>query len=172
MIEIFVRYIKSIQFQTLKGDQSALRKDHISHFLLRLYYCQNEELRKWFISREVSFFRFRLIKETMGPDSYDKEKALHKLYQSLGFTYDLIEKEKEKQMADKLQFMTFNMKPSHIYKIKFEEALDLVRTRRGYLEKGFVYVVPSEIISVLCKQFRIHLSESLSVILNIVKQIF
>src|SRR5699024_7405 len=33
--------------------RDARKRDHISHFLLRIYYCQSEELRKWYISRET-----------------------------------------------------------------------------------------------------------------------
>lgn len=35
------------------------RKDHISHFILRLVYCHDMEQTKWFINQEVEFFKLR-----------------------------------------------------------------------------------------------------------------
>lgn len=42
-----------------ESDLKARRKDHISHFILQLAYCSSDELKKWFISREVELFKLR-----------------------------------------------------------------------------------------------------------------
>ncbi|XP_075779792.1 DNA primase large subunit isoform X2 [Pelodiscus sinensis] len=42
-----------------EDDYDARRKDHISHFILRLAYCQSEDLRRWFIQQEIDLFRYR-----------------------------------------------------------------------------------------------------------------
>jgi len=35
------------------------KKDHISHFILRLAYCRSDELRRWYVTHETDLFRFR-----------------------------------------------------------------------------------------------------------------
>jgi DNA primase large subunit len=34
--------------------------DNISHFICRLSYCRNEELRRWFLTQETRLFNIRL----------------------------------------------------------------------------------------------------------------
>lgn len=36
------------------------QNDNISHFICRLAYCRNEELRKWFLTQETRLFQIRL----------------------------------------------------------------------------------------------------------------
>lgn len=36
-------------------------KDVLSHFFLRMAFCQTEELRRWFLSQESTLFRCELI---------------------------------------------------------------------------------------------------------------
>jgi len=35
------------------------KRDLCSHFILRLIYCKSDELRKWFINREIELFKLR-----------------------------------------------------------------------------------------------------------------
>ena len=36
------------------------QNDNISHFICRLAYCRNEELRRWFLTQEARLFNLRL----------------------------------------------------------------------------------------------------------------
>ena len=47
------------------------------------------------------------------------------------------------------------------YKVAWLEAMDLVRTRRVFLEKGFAYIPATEILSLIVGVFRSKLSHNL-----------
>lgn len=40
--------------------RQAMKNDNISHFICRLAYCRNEDLRKWFATQETRLFYHRL----------------------------------------------------------------------------------------------------------------
>ena len=45
---------------THKELNAATKNDNISHFICRLAYCRNEDLRKWFATQETRLFFHRL----------------------------------------------------------------------------------------------------------------
>ncbi|XP_067421643.1 DNA primase large subunit isoform X6 [Emydura macquarii macquarii] len=58
-LEHELRKLKFPYKALIEDDYDARRKDHISHFILRLAYCQSEDLRRWFIQQEMDLFRYR-----------------------------------------------------------------------------------------------------------------
>lgn len=134
----------------------ARKRDHISHFLLRIFYCQTEELRKWFISRETELFKVRL--------SESNSLTLKQCLTYYGYKYEIISTDQLDELHDKINWMESNKGnlSSVAFKLHFEEALDLVRNRKVYLFEGYAYIAASEMISVFCNQFRLNLSRELA----------
>uniref|UniRef100_G3UQS1 Uncharacterized protein n=1 Tax=Meleagris gallopavo TaxID=9103 RepID=G3UQS1_MELGA len=65
-LEAELRKLKFPYRALAEDDYDARRKDHISHFILRLAYCQSEELRRWFLQQEMDLFRYRFHELTEG----------------------------------------------------------------------------------------------------------
>ncbi|KAI8482403.1 DNA primase large subunit [Branchiostoma belcheri] len=141
-------------------DYDDRRKDHISHFILRLAYCKSEELRRWFLIQEMDLFRFRFGNE-------NTDTIGHFLRQN-DLDYRPIPEEEKKALRDDLKSSSYEMKgdkfeTTDFYKVPFQEALDLVRARKVYLKKGYVYVPGSELVSIILSSFRGNLSKALAV---------
>lgn len=129
------------------------QNDNISHFICRLAYCRNDELRKWFLTQESRLFNLRL----QGADPQKiKEIIIHNFglnYESVketdeewkkskaDITFNFVkEKEKEKDKNSTLRPEERIPKPEDYIKVPFKEALNLVATRQVYVHKGIAYV--------------------------------
>ncbi|KAM5163039.1 DNA primase large subunit [Mantella aurantiaca] len=135
------------------------RKDHISHFILRLAYCQSEDLRRWFIQQEMELFKFRF-------NQLQKEKVQDFLKYN-GLEYIGIGEEEKKRHQDDLisssyGFSSPKLEELEFYKVRFQDALDLVRPRKVFLSQGFAYIPHTEIVTIILNDFRTRLSKALA----------
>lgn len=135
------------------------RKDHISHFILRLAYCQTEDLRRWFIQQEVELFRYR----------FNELSAKHKLefLHRNNLQYDTISMDEKRALQDKLINSSYavsgiTVEDQDFYKVPFQDALDLVKTRKVYLKAGYVYIPHQDIVTIVLNDFRTRLSKALA----------
>ncbi|XP_051503574.1 DNA primase large subunit-like [Myxocyprinus asiaticus] len=136
------------------------RKDHISHFILRLAYCQTEDLRRWFIQQEMDLFRYRFSCLS----SKHKTDFLHKN----NLKYETVSAEEKKSIRDKLINSSYGLSGITVeeydfYKVPFQDALDLVRSRKVYLLAGNAYIPHQEIVTIVLNDFRTRLSKALAV---------
>ncbi|XP_044174076.1 DNA primase large subunit-like [Acropora millepora] len=139
---------------------SERKKDHISHFILRLAYCRSEDLRRWFLSQEVELFRFRFayLAET---ESQQADEFL----KSNGLEYKPISEAERREKVKELAFESIletKVEHTDYFKVPFADALDLVRGRKVYLENGFAYVPRDELVSLVSNEFRMQLSRALA----------
>uniref|UniRef100_A0A3Q3W1N1 DNA primase large subunit n=1 Tax=Mola mola TaxID=94237 RepID=A0A3Q3W1N1_MOLML len=135
------------------------RKDHISHFILRLAYCQTEDLRRWFIQQEVDLFRYRFNEL----NAKQKLEFLHKN----NLQYDTISVEEKKPLLDKLVNSSYavsgiTVEDQDFYKVPFQDALDLIRTRKVYLKAGYAYIPHQDVVTIILNDFRTRLSKALA----------
>lgn len=165
-----ISFIKSILNYSKESpvEESDLNKDIASHFILRLAFCQTEELRRWFIQQEVDMFRYRLYR--IANDSALIEKFL----KDNDLIYVPISEEEKNSILDGLIDMGYSaaqIKHSNFYKIHFLEALDLVRTRKAFIKGGYAYLTITEFGSVLANAFRTRLSKSLVILSKHIREI-
>eukprot|EP00047_Mylnosiga_fluctuans_P006135 m.245055 g.245055 ORF g.245055 m.245055 type:complete len:521 (-) comp14592_c0_seq1:83-1645(-) len=133
------------------------RKDHISHFVLRLAFCRSEDLRRWLLQYEAELFRFRL--ETEAAEDCVAFLAENKL------SYELVgmeEKMAHKQALSALGRLGADIESTDYYKVPFEDALELVRSRRTFLSEGVAYVAREDMFSITVGVFRSRLSSHLT----------
>ncbi|TMW60894.1 hypothetical protein Poli38472_000936 [Pythium oligandrum] len=138
-------------------------KDVLSHFFLRMAFCQTEELRRWFLSQESVLFRYRLDKMTreekiffMKQNGISYEEATPKEVEARQSQLKAV---RDGQLLDRKQ--RSNPLPA-FFKVPFTDALDLVGTRKVYLEGGIAYVPFDHVVSLLYATFRANLSKQLA----------
>ncbi|XP_011644831.1 DNA primase large subunit-like [Pogonomyrmex barbatus] len=132
------------------------KKDHISHFILRLVYCHNVEQTKWFINQEVEFFKLRF-------SSLNKKGIEHLLnINSMDCTpVSPDEKLELKEEISSSSGKVTNIDITDVYKVPFEKVTDLVRGRKVYLKAGMAYVTHMDLISVFVSYFKENLTAGL-----------
>ncbi|EPS62846.1 hypothetical protein M569_11940, partial [Genlisea aurea] len=140
-------------------ETQVVNKDIISHFVLRLVYCRDEELRRWFLSMEASLFRYRFLLET--PD------VQRSLLLEFDLPYKAVSNAEYESLKDKLNQVirstgqSISSVDSIYYKVPFEQVPDLVGNRRVFILKGLAYVAMNQVVSLLVTEYRSNLSKAL-----------
>lgn len=145
-----------------KDSYEYRRKDHISHFLLRLYCCRTEELRKWFIWHERKFLQFQLLDEKNWPE-LDGFMRMHNFdYEEVTEPGDLLTVQKLLWDSASTNKVLLHAHLRKIFKVPFEEVLTMVQLRKVYLERGHAYVLAQDMVHLICTKFRVELSHALA----------
>jgi DNA primase large subunit len=75
-------------------EMNDIKRDQISHFILRLAYCRTEDLRRWFLTQECILFKYRLDDMTDSErESFMSDNGLH---------FDMVSAEEKRKRMDKL----------------------------------------------------------------------
>ncbi|CAI9761698.1 unnamed protein product [Fraxinus pennsylvanica] len=137
----------------------VVNKDIISHFVLRLVYCREEELSKWFLSMETTLFCCRF--------QHQSAEAKRALLEKFDLPCKAVSIAEYESLKDKLNQVarSVGVPPSadtKFYKVPFEEVPDLVAKRKVLVQKGNAYFAMNQVISLLMTQYRSHLSKALA----------
>lgn len=155
--------------QKTRYDNEEAKNDNISHFICRLAYCRNEELRKWFVQQESRLFYYRT--EACGP-----QQILELLKDKCDMNYEQLHVDHDdwKRFRDQISFnmasllrkqRDVNRKAqgeafekdnfaNEFIKVPFKDALSLVASRQVFLHRGFAFVHVSDLNVIARTQFK------------------
>lgn len=132
----------------------AIQNDNISHFICRLAYCRNDDLRRWFATQETRLFYHRLA-------SYDAQDVLKVLREKCNMNYEQLN-ENDDIWKNHRNHITFNLdkfkqnrvEAKDYIKVPFKDALSLVAMRQVFVHRGTAFVHIQDLNSIARSQFR------------------
>ncbi|KAG8979729.1 hypothetical protein FRB90_007994 [Tulasnella sp. 427] len=134
------------------------RKDHVSHFILRLAFCKTEDLRRRFTRVESLLFRARFEDE----DSTERQQFLAAHGSQQGEPVDDSEKAELKSKLIAASHMNeASVDKESFVKLPWTKVLSLVDKRRVYLSRGVAYVPQRELSTVIFQDFSHRLEKAL-----------
>jgi len=158
------------------SDENKDNKDRISHYVLRMAYCQTEELRRWFLTNECLLFKLRF--ETAKPSDVDRflrdqdtllrhppisqEEKMRLKPKLLGVNQPQVNNGNGNGNGSGVNAAETAFNKTEYYRVPFADVLSLVARREVYLEAGHAYVSRSRILSIVEGRFRTSLSGSLA----------
>lgn len=133
------------------------KKDHYSHFILRLAFSQTEELRRRYSRLETMLFQLRY--------KSDDSRERNAFIKSLNFDWEVLSAEEEEELRDDLRAATYVGKDEEQgwFKVEWERVPDLVGQRKVMLKRGMAYVPLREQMSLVIAEFTKRLDKALEV---------
>lgn len=138
--------------------EQILRKDLVSHYILRLAFCRSEDLRRWFVKYEVLLFQIK----------YNQAKAetKEKFISMLGAKFERVSEQEKQQLRAPLNASKFggfgeDFDKTTFLKVPFERVPSLVGSRQVYLKTGYAYVPCEYSLSWITEEFRLNLERGL-----------
>ncbi|GAA5940600.1 DNA primase subunit PRI2 [Sporobolomyces koalae] len=133
------------------------RKDHYSHFVLRLAFCRSEELRQRYLKAEKELFRIRF--------ESDEPEERRRFIDSLNFGWEKVEDSEKDALKDILAAASGirpeRMREESFFKVDWTKVTDLVGQRKVFLKAGKAYVPSSQEFSLVAAEFAARLSRGL-----------
>jgi DNA primase large subunit len=139
--------------------QEERKKDHYSHFILRLAFAATEDLRRRFSRLETMLFQLRFKDD----DFIERQSFVR----SLNLEWDEVQEAEKRELKDRLLAAAGgsmkNPDEQEWFKVDWERVPVLVEQRRVFMKRGKAYVPQREQMSLVVAEFTKKLDEALEV---------
>ena len=137
--------------------QEERKRDHYSHFILRLAFSSTEELRKRFSHLETVLFRLRFRE--------DDPRERQAFVKSLDIEWEEVSDEEKRSLNSQLLAAIGSRKddPQDWFKVDWDRVPELVAQRKVLLKNGTAYVPAREQTSIVVADFTKRLDQALQV---------
>ena len=139
--------------QRLKHER---RKDHYSHYILRLAFSGTEDLRRRFARVETMLFRLRF--------QADDGRERRSFVESLNLHWEVVQEEEKRELSEKLMAATPGLRrldDEGWFKVDWIRVPELVEHRTVLVRKGKAYVPMREQTSMVMTEFTNRLEKGL-----------
>ena len=145
------------------GIKLERKKDHYSHFILRLAFSSTEDLRRRFTRIETALFRLRFLN--------DNARERQAFVESLEFNWQGVSEDEKRRLAPQLINATPGLRRKEVqegswFKVDWETVPELVENRKVFVSKGKAYVPAREQMSMVLAEFSNRLDQGLEVSLH------
>lgn len=125
------------------------RRDHASHFILRLAFCSSPDAIRWFVTQECALLRLRFATEL----SRERTEFLRTCHAG---RLPVVSGEERAALVDgdPSAAALIPPAPEEVYKVLWEWIPDLVSRRAVLVRAGWAYVPKSESFSLVLTKFR------------------
>ncbi|KAI9849614.1 MAG: hypothetical protein M1837_002739 [Sclerophora amabilis] len=132
------------------------KKDHYSHFILRLAFSSTHELRRRFARVETALFKLRFQED----DARERQSFVG----SLNLDWNMLSEAEKRELGEHLLASTpgvRRLEDESWFRLDWERVPELVETRRVLVKKGKAYVPSREQVSVALAEFTARLEKGL-----------
>ncbi|KAF1992037.1 DNA primase, large subunit [Aulographum hederae CBS 113979] len=148
----------SSRSSTLQGER---KKDHFSHFILRLAFSSTEDLRKRYARLETQLFRLRYKDD----DTRERQAFIDSCDD---LKWEKVGDEEKRELSQELKDATpgglgpgRRFEDESWFKVDWERVPELVESRRVFLKRGMAYVPSREQSSLVVAEFTRRLDQAL-----------
>lgn len=141
-------YLLNAEKKTINEQKILLTRhnDYISHFILRLVYCRSEELKNWFILREIELFKLKF--------STLSEHEIKRFFEINQLNCQPIKNEEINDIKEDLRNQSNYYEDAinnniEFYRVHFTHIPELISKRKCFLKKGFAYITIKDFESIV-----------------------